>query len=334
MKVDLTPRRIFQYSCLALLAAAVFFGSLACSEGNPVAPVGTILTISANPSQITLNGTSEITIVGRRADGNPLASGTEIRLSTDLGSIPAIVSTDASGTARATLRGDGRTGPAVVMATTGNGDSTAEITVQVGDGDASKPMLLVSVSPDTVPVASTATVTVIARRADGTLFGAGETVILTTTLGSLNPDRPVTTSEGTATSTLNTGSQEGRATITAILGSSDAATTEVVIQDAVENILLSASPETIDDADATINLTAVVVNAKGDGLSNVPVTFEIDFGELSNGTVVLTDGNGIADNVYTVKDADVQSGVPFDITAKAFDGDGAEKKSVVTIKVR
>ncbi len=333
MKVDLTPRRILQYSCLALLTTAGLLGSLACSEGNPVAPIGTILTITANPTQITLNGTSEITIVGRRGDGNPLASGTEIRLSTDLGSIPAIVSTDATGTARATLRGDGRTGPAVVMATTGNGDSTAEITVQIGEGDASKPALLVSVSPSTIQVQESATITVIARRADGTLFGAGETVILTTTLGSLSPDRPSTDSGGTAISTLTAGSLAGNATVTAILGSSDPATAEVEIQDEVDQLALSSNTTSVPDADGSISLEVVATNARGQGLGSIPVSFEAGQGTLEGGSVALTNTNGIATKTLTLTAAELVSGTSFTVRASvATAGGGKEDTIVITVQ--
>ena len=92
---------------------------LGCDKATPVAPTGTTLTLSANPTKIGLTGSSTVTIVGRKPDGNPLNPGTEIRLTTDRGTIsPSVVQVDSSGRATATLRGDGRSGPAKVTAAT------------------------------------------------------------------------------------------------------------------------------------------------------------------------------------------------------------------------
>lgn len=99
---------------------------LACDSATPTAPSGTILTITASPSQISLNGTSQITVIGRRPDGNPLNPGTEVFFSTNLGSItPAVTTVDGAGVATATLRGDGRVGTANVV---------ASVTVNSGGG--------------------------------------------------------------------------------------------------------------------------------------------------------------------------------------------------------
>src|SRR5215210_2642976 len=102
--------------------------SLGCDKATPVAPTGSILSLSANPTKIGLNGTSTITVVGRKPDGNPLNPGTEIRLSTDLGTIsPSVVQVDSGGRATATLRGDGRPGPAKITAATA--DATVDTTI-------------------------------------------------------------------------------------------------------------------------------------------------------------------------------------------------------------
>src|SRR5436305_2633419 len=164
---------------LFILAALTLVG---CDKATPVAPDGTALVVSANPSQISLTGTSTITVVGRRPDGNPLNPGTEIRLSSDIGTIDSLVAVDRTGTATATFHADGRPGPAKITAATGTGTVMATTSIQVGQATGSKPTVLVSVSPNNVPVNGTATVTVIARNADGSTAAAGQPVILTTTL--------------------------------------------------------------------------------------------------------------------------------------------------------
>jgi len=115
-------RRLLRSFLLVLLSAAAAFAGLACDSATPTAPAGTILTLSANPTQISLNGSAILTVIGRRPDGNPLNEGTEIFFTTDLGSVvPVVVAVDEDGVARATLRGDGRAGTANVTARVGTG---------------------------------------------------------------------------------------------------------------------------------------------------------------------------------------------------------------------
>jgi len=265
-----------RYLTLPLLAAVLVVAGLACDSANPVAPSGTILIISASPTQIGLNDTSTITVTGRRPNGDPLARGTEIRFSTNLGTIEGIVGVDGNGVAVATLRGDGRSGTATVTASTGSGTSSgggdgeggttsgavsATIDVQIGSSDETKPSLTVSASPNTLFVGQTSQITVVARLPDGSPVPAGQEVILTTTLGSLSPERPVTGSDGTAVATLSSGTQAGTATITAILGASDPATTEVTIE-TEPSLIISATPDTIF-VGQTSEITVIARNPDG-----------------------------------------------------------------------
>lgn len=93
---------------------------LACDSGShPVAPGGTILTISANPDSISLHGTSTVEVTALDAVGGPIRTGTEIRLRTDLGEIDPVVRTDEHGIARATFVAGAAAGEATVTATSG-----------------------------------------------------------------------------------------------------------------------------------------------------------------------------------------------------------------------
>lgn len=300
-----------------------------------MAPGGSILSVSANPSRIGLSGRSQISVFGRKPDGNPFNRGTEIRLSTSLGTIDSLVIVDDTGNATATLRGDGRQGAATVTATTGDGSVSATTTVQIGESGDSKPTLLVTASPNSIPVLGTATVTVIARNADGSPVGAGQTVILTSTLGSLNPSRPQTKNDGTALSSLAAGNQAGTATITAILGASDAATTSVTIRDAATGISLQANPASVPRADSTVTLSAFVANAQGQPLQGAPVTFQSDRGTLQTNGVVFTGTNGVATNTLTLRTADLPSGVnQFTVTATTPSGSGTLLEDTTFITVR
>jgi hypothetical protein len=288
-----------------------------CDKATPVAPTGTILTVSANPSQISLTGTSTITVVGRKPDGNPLNPGTEIRLTSDIGTITSVVTTDSSGTASAVFHADGRTGTAKIMAATGGGDSKAEVDIQVGLGMGSKPTALVSVTPSTIGLGGTATVTVIARNADGTPVTSGRAT-LTTTLGSLSPANP-TIQNGTATSTLTAGNREGMATVTAIVGSSDAATTMVsIVLDAATAISVTANPASVQsDKTTMIVVTATVTDASAQPVAGALVTFESEIGHFTDNSSETTDAKGQATKTLVVAPSDIPStGDTFQVTVK------------------
>lgn len=123
---------------LALLCAAAAVLGLACDSATPTAPAGTILTMSANPTQISLNGRATLTVIGRRPDGNPLNEGTEIFFTTDLGSVnPVVVAVDENGVAQSNLRGDGRAGTAQVTARVGTSGGGGEGEGGGGAGSAS-----------------------------------------------------------------------------------------------------------------------------------------------------------------------------------------------------
>src|SRR4051812_25276413 len=201
-----------------------------CDKATPVAPSGTVLTISANPTQIALNGTSTITVVGRKPDGNPLNPGTEIRLTAERGTLPSIVTVDSSGTATAVFHADSRAGAVKVSAATGGGDAKADTSVQVGQSTDQKPTVLVSVNPSVIPINGSSTITVIGRNVDGSP-AAGQRVTLTSNLGTLSRTSVPLDSNGTGTAMLTATAQSGMATVTAVLGSSDPVMAMVTIRD-------------------------------------------------------------------------------------------------------
>ncbi len=139
-----TRRRFLPAAVVASLSLVLF---AACDKTSPVAPSGTLITISANPDRIPSDGTSEIRVVALRPNGTPVSSGTLIRLTTTLGTIPPSVGVDDRGEALATLRANGQFGVATISANTG-GSETATVEVQVGLSPAS---VTVQVTPNSVP---------------------------------------------------------------------------------------------------------------------------------------------------------------------------------------
>jgi len=302
-----------------------------CDKATPVAPSGTVLTISANPSQIALNGRSTVTVVGRKPDGNPLNPGTEIRLTAERGTIDSIVTTDSSGTATAVFHADSRAGAVKISAATGGGDAKADVSVQVGQASDQKPTVLLSVNPSTIPVNGSATVTVIGRNSDGSP-ATGQTVLLTSTLGKLGNTSLTTNASGTATTSLTAGTQAGTAKVTAVLGSSDTATADVEIKDAV--LTLTADRTSIPEQTQTkITITATVTAFQGDPLPNRTVTFRADQGVLSDVTKV-TDANGRAVVTLTVDAPQVTADQTFQVVASPPSGSGEPLTQTLNITIQ
>ncbi len=192
-----------------------------CDKASPVAPSGSILAISANPSRIALNGTSTITVIGRKPDGNPLNPGTEIQLSSTLGSITSIVTTNSSGTATATFQSNGRIGTAKITASIGTssgggtmtsdvvptGLTMASIDVQVG---AAAKTIILQPTPTTLPTTGgTVNLLAVVRDENGQPL-ANQGVNFTTDLGTLasRGNTVTTNSSGVARDTLKLSAED------------------------------------------------------------------------------------------------------------------------------
>jgi adhesin/invasin len=331
-----------------LLSVLLVVAALSCDKATPTAPSGSTLAISANPSRIGLNGSSTITIIGRQPNGSVMREGTEVRLSSSLGNITPLVLIDRDGNATATLRGDGRKGAATVTAQTGtsgggsgaggatggssSGSLSVTTTVQIGETDDTKPALLISANPNVIPVGGSSTITVIARNSDGSPVASGQEVLLTTTLGTLQPRRPTTNSNGTATSTLTVDSQAGTAKISAVLGTSNAESTEIQVKDAT--LTLTANPASVDEGTRNvITLTAVLTNFQGGGVAGKTITFSSQRGTLSASTAV-TQANGEASVQLTLEPQQVSANESFTVTATTPSSSGESLTATVTITIR
>jgi adhesin/invasin len=307
-----------------------------CDKATPVAPSGTILTISANPSQVALNGRSTITVVGRKPDGNPLNPGTEIRLTAERGTIDSIVTTDSSGTATAVFHADSRSGAVKISAATGGGDAKADTSIQVGQATDQKPTVLLSVNPSTIPINGSATVTVIGRNVDGSP-ASGQRVTLTSNLGTLSRTSVPLDANGTGTAMLTASTQSGMATVTAVLGSGDPVMVMVTIRD--RTLVLQASPASItrpaNDTDVvSISLVARVTDFQGNPVSGVAVTFQQQRGTIVPTGTVNTGSDGTAKATLQIRRADLNaSDTSFQVTASIPSGSGDPISQTVTITV-
>ncbi len=293
---------------------------LACDSASPVAPSGTVLSVSANPTRIDLSGDpSRITVTGFKPDGNPLNPGTQVLVSSDIGdlfdaaaagNLVSTIEIAGSGQAVAYLRGDGRPGSATVTATlTTGGEASATAAVQIGETPESQPQLSITASPSTINLEESATITAVARNADSSLFGAGGQVLLRTDLGNLNSSGAcngggsasvtvTTDANSEAITTLCAGSQPGTATITGTFGSSEEATAAVTIENQKPVLEINANPTNISSAE----MSTITVIARDQ--NNVPLGsgFRIQllssFGTLDPADPV-TNGSSVATSTFS-----------------------------------
>jgi hypothetical protein len=115
---------------LVVCVAAVLSGM--CDSANPAAPTGTVLSLEANPTIVTLGQTSELTVTGSGPFGNPLTPGTQLRLTTTLGGLSEeTVTADRQGRASAILTPSDQTGTATVTVVFDGGRSSESASVQV-----------------------------------------------------------------------------------------------------------------------------------------------------------------------------------------------------------
>lgn len=171
--------------------------------------------ISASPSVIPVGGQSVITLIGRAADGSPVAAGSRIRLTADLGSLRCTsayacpgessnpcnaVCTDSRGEAEAIYTAGDRSGSGEITAILGTG---APETVTI-DINAAIDSLTLQANPNVVTRTDTGVDVALQAIAIDTLGNplSGIVVRFTSDFGSLDPATATTNSQGIATSTL------------------------------------------------------------------------------------------------------------------------------------
>ena len=116
---------------ILLATVALLVVGYGCGKPTQVAPSESTLTITADPLRIEIFGTSTLTIIARKSSGTPVNEGTEILMTTTLGSIDRIVLVDDRGVATATLSGDGTIGMATIEASSG---AAAAVTLDIQIG--------------------------------------------------------------------------------------------------------------------------------------------------------------------------------------------------------
>jgi hypothetical protein len=175
-------QRTIALTGLALLVLA------GCGGEVPLtATEGAELSITANPTAIAVfEGVSTITVVGFKAvadGGGPLTDGTQIFLTTNVGTIEERVEME-NGVARGTLRSNGRAGLASVSARSGAGiAATLETPVLIGNAEGINILLTANPPTLTSPNFTTELVATVFDNSNNRMSGVP--VIFTTTAGAL-----------------------------------------------------------------------------------------------------------------------------------------------------
>lgn len=319
-----------RYHVLGLLLLAAL-GSLliACDSSNPVAPPGATITLAVSPTQVSLNGSSQITVTGFKPDGNPLNPETQVNLTTDLGVLETtILIIDNNGRAQTVLRGDGRAGTATITATLPGSDTTATGSVIFGD-EGIQPQLILTASPSSINIEQESTISVLARNVDQSP-SAGAQVRLRSSLGALTHELLTTDSNGEAETVLDPGLRSGSASITGTVGSSTEASVDVTILQTVVN--LSIFPRIVDvndDVDNPSNTSEITVLVRDE--NSIPLTtghqvrLTANLGVLDP-EIVTTNANGEGKSTY------IPGSRPGSDTVTSFFANSSE--STATIEVR
>ena len=143
----------------------------------------------------------------------------------------------------------------------------------------------------------------------GTPVQNGTTVTFTTNLGALSPTE-ARTLNGVATVQFVGNGQSGKASILAISGGAASEPLELSVGAAAAGrVSVSASPTSVPATGGSTSVTAVVVDASGNPIVGVPVTFSTTAGSFS-ATVVNTDSSGTARTTLTTN-------APASVTATA-----------------
>ncbi len=263
-------------------------------------------TVSVSPASIELNGTTTVTLTARDANGNQEpVGGSTVVFSLGAGTADGTFSSvtdNGDGTYTATFTGT-LAGTNTITATIDGTalTSTAPTITVVGPADASQST--VSVSPASIELNGTTTVTLTARDANGNQEPmGGSTVVFSLGAGTASGTFSSVTDNGDGTYTATfTGTIAGTNTITATIDgtalTSTAPTITVVGPADASQSTVSVNPASIQSGDTTtVTLTARDANGNQEPLGGSTVVFSLGAGTASGTFSSVTD-NG--DGTYT-----------------------------------
>lgn len=329
-------------ACVILLLIAVAPG---CDKASPVAPAGTTISLSVNPSRIDVTGQADVTAIVRRDNGTAVNPGTEVNFSTSLGSLdPDLAKTDDAGVARTTLRGTGQVGVATIEASTG---AATPSTVELQIGSLASSVTLVA-SPTAIGAGGGGVELLAVVRDDAGQLLNKLAVNFSTTAGILESrGAPKLTNElGEARDQLSVTQVDVIALATNIItvsvfASTDGGalletSTDINVRGLISTISLQVSPGSVAASGGTLQLLALVKDDVGLGVQGAGVNFVSEAGTLASGGGVLrTDAGGqVQDSLnLTPQDLSALGRRTFNVEAFTTDSTGLEVSANFTVSI-
>jgi hypothetical protein len=319
----------------------------ACDKASPVAPAGTTITLSVNPTRIETSGNATVTAIVRRENGSPVNPGTIVNFSTTLGKLdPSDAPTNDNGVAETRLVGAGQIGTATVTASTG---AAAAATAELQIGSLASSVTLVA-SPTAIGQAGGTVDLLAVVRDDAGQLLQNLAVNFSTTAGTLDSrGAPLLTNErGEVRDVLKVKEidiialTDASITVSAFAATAEGeqlleTTTDIAVRGLVSFISLQVTPGSVAPAGGTLSLLALVKDDVGLGVSGAPVNFTTEAGSLdSGGAVVPADGNGQARDtlIVTAQDVDALGSRTFNVRAETVDFSGAPIEASFRINVQ
>jgi hypothetical protein len=256
---------------------------VSCAKVNPTAPDQSILYVSANPPSIPAGGaTSTVTVIGYESTGIPLADGTVIYFTTDIGSIDSTAITK-NGVARAIFTSDERSGVAHIYVTSGNVKADP-YPLEIMVGSVALSLLTIGANPSVLPPGGgKSKIVAVAFDENGNTL-SGIPVVFSTTAGSLNSGGKVlyTNQKGEVKDYLTTTTD---ATVTVTSGSVNASVTVTVMIETNNPPIASFVFSPTDPKVGTIVYFNASSSSDSDGYI---VSYKWDFGDGNSGYGVQT----------------------------------------------
>jgi adhesin/invasin len=239
-------------------------------------------SVSANPDQIAVGGSSSITVTARDAGGNPVAGATVVLSATGSGNnLTQPPTTDGNGVATGTFSSSG-TGPHTITATIAGVAVGDNAVVTVAAGPVSPSQSSVNADPDQIPAGGSSTVTITARDAAGNPIAGSSVSLQVTGGGTLTAPGP-TNASGVTTSTFSS-TALGPHTVSATIDGvaiTDVATVTVAAGEA-SRIVIATQPD--DNVQNGAQLaTQPVVQVQDDQGNNVGPAGRVITAALASG---------------------------------------------------
>ncbi|MGC5169034.1 invasin domain 3-containing protein [Microbacterium sp. DT81.1] len=259
-------------------------------------------TIAAAPNRIVADGisTSTVTVILFDANGNPLpAGGDTVAVATDEGTVGAVTD-NADGTYTAVLTSPLTVGAATLTFTVNDapGADTADVQFVASAPDAATSTISTSPTELVADGSASSTVTVTLLDANGNPTGTGgDTVLITTTAGSIGATTD--NNDGTYTATLTAPTAAGSATVGFVLNAvagTDTATVDFVAgaADAATSTIAAAPASVPADGTSTSTVTVTLFDANDNPLATGGDDVQIS---TTAGTIGAITDNG--DGTYT-----------------------------------